>query len=79
MAEQTVFANATLILPDEVARGSICVSAGKITDASTGASMPRGALDLVGDTSAPCLIEVHTDSHERPLEARLKVRWPYRA
>lgn len=42
-------------------------------------SMPRGALELAGDTLAPCLIEVQTDSHERPLEARLKVRGPYRA
>lgn len=79
MTEQTIFANATLILPDAVMRGAICVTDGQITDIRTGASVPNGALDLAGDMLAAGMIEVHTDNLERHLEPRPKVRWPYRA
>lgn len=79
MTKQTIFANATLILNDEVVRGSVRVSDGMITDIDTGTSVPTGATDLEGDYLAPGLVELHTDNLERHLSPRPKVDWPYRA
>lgn len=79
MTKQTIFANATLILTDEVVRGSVRVSDGMITDIDTAISVPTGAIDLEGDYLAPGLVELHTDNLERHLSPRPKVDWPYRA
>ncbi|EEB86231.1 alpha-D-ribose 1-methylphosphonate 5-triphosphate diphosphatase [Roseobacter sp. GAI101] len=79
MTKQTIFANATLILNDEVVRGSVRVSDGMITDIDTGTSVSTGATDLEGDYLAPGLVELHTDNLERHLSPRPKVDWPYRA
>ena len=47
--QEKVFANATLVLPNEVIRGSLVVRAGKIAQIDSGAAVPQGALDLEGD------------------------------
>ncbi|KEJ87899.1 alpha-D-ribose 1-methylphosphonate 5-triphosphate diphosphatase [Sulfitobacter donghicola] len=79
MTEQTIFANAKLILNDEIIHGSLCVTGGSITEINSGASVPSGALDMQGDYIAPGLIELHTDNLERHLSPRPKVDWPYHA
>jgi alpha-D-ribose 1-methylphosphonate 5-triphosphate diphosphatase len=79
MTEQTIFANATLILNDEVVRGSVRLKDGVISDIDSGTSVPAGAFDLGGDYLAPGLVELHTDNLERHLAPRPKVDWPYRA
>lgn len=79
MTEQTIFANANLILNDEVIRGSVRLRDGIITDIDSGNSVPTGAFDLGGDYLAPGLVELHTDNLERHLAPRPKVDWPYRA
>lgn len=79
MTEQTIFANANLILNDEVVRGSVRVKDGVISDIDSGNSVPSGAFDLGGDFLAPGLVELHTDNLERHLAPRPSVDWPYRA
>ena len=79
MTEQTIFANANLILNDDVVRGSVRVKDGIITDINSGTSVPTGAFDLGGDFLAPGLVELHTDNLERHLTPRPSVDWPYRA
>lgn len=79
MTDQTVFANARLILNDEVMTGSLRVTDGAITDIASGAAVPAGSIDLQGDFLAPGLVELHTDNVERHLEPRPKVNWPFRA
>ncbi len=79
MTDQTIFANARLILNDEIVTGSLVMAGGVITDIALGARVPKGAIDLQGDYLGPGLVELHTDNVERHLEPRPKVRWPFRA
>ncbi|UWR26594.1 alpha-D-ribose 1-methylphosphonate 5-triphosphate diphosphatase [Sulfitobacter sp. S223] len=79
MTEQTIFANASLILNDEVVRGLLAIKDGIITRVDHGSHVPKGAVDLGGDFLAPGLVELHTDNLERHLSPRPKVDWPYRA
>ncbi|MBU2869063.1 alpha-D-ribose 1-methylphosphonate 5-triphosphate diphosphatase [Pacificibacter marinus] len=79
MTNHTIFANANLILNDEVVRGSLQVKDGIITDIDTGSAVPSGAIDLGGDYLAPGMVELHTDNLERHLAPRPKVDWPHRA
>jgi alpha-D-ribose 1-methylphosphonate 5-triphosphate diphosphatase len=79
MTAETIFANAHLILNDEVITGSVVVADGVITDIATGTSVPTGAIDIEGDYLSPGLVELHTDNVERHLEPRPKVSWPFRA
>ncbi|SMX34339.1 alpha-D-ribose 1-methylphosphonate 5-triphosphate diphosphatase [Actibacterium lipolyticum] len=74
---ETVFANATLVLPDEVLRGSLHVTDGVITAVDQGAAVPHGAIDCAGDMVMPGLIELHTDNLERHIQPRPKVDWPH--
>ncbi|MCJ8138767.1 alpha-D-ribose 1-methylphosphonate 5-triphosphate diphosphatase [Falsirhodobacter halotolerans] len=76
---ETILANATLVLPDGVVRGSLRLSDGRIADIAAGASVPAGALDCDGDLILPGLIELHTDNLERHLQPRPKVAWPHQA
>lgn len=75
----TILANATLVLPDEVIRGSLRMSGGRIAAIEGGASVPPGAVDCGGDLVMPGLIELHTDNLERHIEPRPKVNWPHAA
>lgn len=79
MTNQITFANAKLILKDEIIKGSVRIKDGVITDIDSGTSVPSGALDLRGDYLGPGLVELHTDNLERHLTPRPKVDWPYRA
>ncbi|RBI68329.1 phosphonate metabolism protein PhnM [Roseovarius sp. TE539] len=79
MTQEIVLANATLVLPDEVVTGSVCLKDGWIRDFATGASVPPGAQDCEGDYLAPGLVELHTDNLERHIQPRPKVDWPHDA
>lgn len=79
MTDQTIFANAKLILNDEIIHGSLRVKDGVISDIDSGGAVPSGAIDLQGAYLAPGLIELHTDNLERHLSPRPKVDWPFRA
>ncbi len=76
---ETILANATIVLPDDVIRGSLHLSDGVIAGIDTGTSVPAGALDCGGDLVMPGLIELHTDNLERHIQPRPKVDWPHAA
>jgi len=75
----TILANATLILPEEVRRGSLHLSDGRIAGIGDGTTVPPGAVDCGGDMVMPGLIELHTDNLERHIEPRPRVNWPHAA
>jgi alpha-D-ribose 1-methylphosphonate 5-triphosphate diphosphatase len=76
---ETILANATLVLPDEVITGSLRLEGGRIGAISAGATAVPGAIDCAGDLVMPGLIELHTDNLERHIEPRPKVDWPHAA
>jgi len=76
---ETILANATLVLPREVLRGSLTLSEGRIAAIEPGRAVPSGAVDCEGDVLAPGLIELHTDNLERHIQPRPKVDWPHAA
>lgn len=71
-----ILANATLVLPDEVIRGSLHIQGGRIAAIDHGTAVPQGAVDCAGDLVLPGLIELHTDNLERHIEPRPKVQFP---
>ena len=79
MTRDTILANATLVLPDEILRGQVRIVDGRIADITGGTSVPSGAEDCGGDLVMPGLIELHTDNLERHIEPRPKVDWPHGA
>ena len=76
---EMVFANARLVLPDEVVTGSVALRDGAIAAVDAGSGVPKGAVDLGGQTLIPGLIELHTDNLERHLKPRPTVEWPHAA
>jgi alpha-D-ribose 1-methylphosphonate 5-triphosphate diphosphatase len=76
---ETVFANARLVLAEEVVAGSLRVADGRIVEIAPGAAVAPGAIDCEGDFLMPGLIELHTDNLERHIEPRPKVDWPHAA
>ncbi|WP_147107371.1 alpha-D-ribose 1-methylphosphonate 5-triphosphate diphosphatase [Tateyamaria sp. syn59] len=77
MTQDTILANARLVLPDEVITGHVVLRDGVIAEIGTGAAVPAGGLDCGGDYLAPGLIELHTDNLERHISPRPKVPWPH--
>lgn len=71
-----VLANARLVLPGEVIRGSVAVAGGLIAEIAEGRGVPAGALDCQGETVVPGLIELHTDNLEKHIRPRPGVLWP---
>ncbi|MEM8957502.1 MAG: alpha-D-ribose 1-methylphosphonate 5-triphosphate diphosphatase [Pseudomonadota bacterium] len=76
MQNPLVLANADLVLVDRMARGSLTVADGHITEVTLGGQVPAGAVDCGGDLLTPGLVELHTDNLERHLEPRAGVAWP---
>ncbi|MEL6619958.1 MAG: alpha-D-ribose 1-methylphosphonate 5-triphosphate diphosphatase [Pseudomonadota bacterium] len=77
MTQETILANAKLILADGVQTGHLLLRDGRIAEIGTGAALPSGALDCDGDYVAPGLIELHTDNLERHMSPRPHVPWPH--
>ena len=73
----TILANATLVLPDQVIRGALHLVAGRIASIDPGTGVPKGAVDCHGDLVMPGLIELHTDNLERHIEPRPTVHFPH--
>ncbi len=79
MTVEALFANALVVLPDEVIAGHVLVRDGMIADIGQGLAVPSGAIDCAGDYLCPGLIELHTDNLERHISPRPKVDWPHQA
>lgn len=73
---ETVLTNASLVLQDEIRKGTIVIRGDRIAAVETGRSHHAAAIDLEGDYLAPGLIEMHTDNAERHFEPRPGVFWP---
>jgi alpha-D-ribose 1-methylphosphonate 5-triphosphate diphosphatase len=73
---ETILANATLVLPREIRRGSLVLRDGLIAEIDGGTRVGRGATDCEGDIVAPGLVELHTDNLERHIWPRPGVEWP---
>lgn len=71
MTDAFTLANALLVLPGEIVRGSLRIA--------EGAAVPKGAIDCGGDFLALGLNELHTDNLERHMQPRPKVDWPHTA
>ncbi|WP_341368609.1 alpha-D-ribose 1-methylphosphonate 5-triphosphate diphosphatase [Yoonia sp. BS5-3] len=78
MTEETILANAKIILSDEVVTGSLKIKDGQIADIAQGTVVPAGAINCAADFVCPGLIELHTDNLERHMTPRPKVDWPHR-
>jgi alpha-D-ribose 1-methylphosphonate 5-triphosphate diphosphatase len=79
MTDETILANARLILEENEITGSLRIEKGEITEIAEGAAVPRGAVDCGGDYVAPGLIELHTDNLERHIRPRPSADWPHAA
>ncbi|MEM7489034.1 MAG: alpha-D-ribose 1-methylphosphonate 5-triphosphate diphosphatase [Pseudomonadota bacterium] len=72
-----VFANARIVLEDEVVEGSVAVADGRVAAVDHGPTRSRGpVVDCEGDLLIPGLVELHTDNLERHLQPRPAVDWP---
>jgi alpha-D-ribose 1-methylphosphonate 5-triphosphate diphosphatase len=74
---ETILANALIVRPSEVIRGTLVLRDGRIADIAEGAGVPAGAIDCGGDLVMPGLVELHTDNLERHIEPRPRVDWPH--
>jgi alpha-D-ribose 1-methylphosphonate 5-triphosphate diphosphatase len=74
-AAETTFANARLVLKDEVVAGSLHVVDGAIRAIDPGKSVSSGALDLDDDYLVAGLIDLHTDNLEKHYQPRAGVLW----
>ncbi len=79
MMEQTILANARLVLPDGVRHGTVMLQGNRIARIDSGTTVPTGAIDCEGDLVMPGLIELHTDNLERHIQPRPGVHWPHDA
>lgn len=76
LTSEFCFANARMIVDDDVVRGRLTVADGVITSIDLREDVPNGAMDCNGDFLSPGLIELHTDNLERHLKPRPGVRQP---
>lgn len=79
MTQDTILANARVILKNEVVTGSVVLRGGEIAAIDTGSHVVTGAFDCEGDFIAPGLLELHTDNLERHISPRPRVEWPHGA
>lgn len=73
MTAELAFANARIVLDDEVVHGSVLVRDGRIADVSSGPSAVGEDLD--GDLLMPGLVELHTDHLEGHMMPRPGTHW----
>ena len=79
MSNETIFANARVVLPDQVVLGRVLVAGTCIVDVDPGHSVAPGALDMEGDYLVPGIVDLHTDNLERQVQPRSLARWPSRS
>jgi len=76
--QDLIFTNARVVLPDQVALGTITVRQGLFAAIDDAVSRAPGAIDCEGDYLLPGLIDLHTDNLERQVQPRPKARFPSR-
>lgn len=78
MSVEAIFANARIVLRDEVRPGCVVVRDGMVVEIGAGSAV-ASAIDCEGDYLIPGLIELHTDNLEKHVSPRSAVTWPIRA
>jgi alpha-D-ribose 1-methylphosphonate 5-triphosphate diphosphatase len=73
---ELIFANARVVMRDEVVTGALRVVAGRIEDVVPTRAVTATAIDLEGDYLIPGIVELHTDVLEKHAFPRPGVRWP---
>ncbi|MEN5298276.1 alpha-D-ribose 1-methylphosphonate 5-triphosphate diphosphatase [Brucella sp. TWI559] len=73
MTTELILKNASIVLPDEVIRGTVKIVDGIIADVASGSTV--SGKDMEGDYLTPGLVELHTDHLEGHYAPRPKVRW----
>ncbi|WP_436638172.1 alpha-D-ribose 1-methylphosphonate 5-triphosphate diphosphatase [Microbaculum sp. FT89] len=71
----TILTNARLVLPGEVAAGSLSIADGTIRSVDPGTTSLAAAENLEGDYLIPGLVELHTDHLECHFSPRPGVAW----
>lgn len=72
---ETLFTNASIVLPDEIVKGTVVVRDGKVFEVIEG-NVAAPAEDMEGDYLLPGLVELHTDHLESHYLPRPGVAWP---
>jgi alpha-D-ribose 1-methylphosphonate 5-triphosphate diphosphatase len=75
VSREKVFANARLVLADEVVEGTLVLRDGRIVEVARGATAVPGAEDMDGDYILPGLVDLHTDHFEKHVLPRPGTRW----
>ena len=78
MKNELLLKNATIVMRDEIVKGSVHVKDGMIDDIAEGPVSPtleKIAEDMEGDFLLPGFVELHTDHVEGHYAPRPKVRW----
>jgi alpha-D-ribose 1-methylphosphonate 5-triphosphate diphosphatase len=78
-ADELTFANADLVLPDRVVRGTLQVRRGLIQSVEPGSAPSAPGIDFDGDYLLPGAVDLHSDNLERQVEPRSRARWPSRS
>ncbi|MEM7252630.1 MAG: alpha-D-ribose 1-methylphosphonate 5-triphosphate diphosphatase, partial [Pseudomonadota bacterium] len=73
---ELIITNATIVMRDDIRRGSVLVRDGVIADIAPSTTQHQHAIDLDGDFLLPGLIEMHTDDAERHFSPRSGYLWP---
>jgi alpha-D-ribose 1-methylphosphonate 5-triphosphate diphosphatase len=76
---ETLLANATIVLEEEVFAGTLLLRDGLIADIARGPTHLPSAVDCAGDILMPGIIDLHTDNLERQVLPRPDARWPSRS
>lgn len=79
MNKDVVLTNANIVTLDEVFKGTVKISDGKIDSIDRGTTLIDSSIDLEGDYLIPGLIDIHTDNLEKHVEPRPGVHWPFAA
>ncbi len=79
MNQETILTNACLVLPEETFSGTIVLHGSVITDIQAGPARSPSAIDMMGDTVIPGVVDLHTDNLERQVQPRSLARWPSRS
>jgi len=79
MYNKVILTNAQIVTCDEVFKGTLKLSDGKIDSIDKNGTSVKTAIDLEGDYLIPGLIDIHTDNLEKHIEPRPGVHWPFAA